>query len=68
MTALLASPQFVAVLESFTNQYPEIGNTLVAVARPEIVANGMHLSVCAIVSFGAAPTSASPEAIVASLY
>ncbi|MDO8300842.1 MAG: ABC transporter ATP-binding protein [Lacisediminimonas sp.] len=54
MTALLASPQFAAVLESFINQYPAIGNALVALAGPEIAAKGIHLSVWAIVPLGAA--------------
>ncbi len=54
MTALLASPQFAAVLESFINQYPVIGNALVAMAGPEVVAKGIHLSVWAIVPLGAA--------------
>jgi branched-chain amino acid transport system permease protein len=31
MTGLLASPQFATLLESLINEYPAIGNTLVAV-------------------------------------
>src|SRR5437868_14629961 len=36
MTGLLASPQFAAVLESFVNTYPAVGNLLVQVCGPEI--------------------------------
>ncbi|WP_151445571.1 ABC transporter permease subunit [Lacisediminimonas profundi] len=54
MTALLASPQFAAVIESFINQYPAIGNALVAIAGPEVVKNGIHLSLWAIVPLSAA--------------
>ena len=54
MTGLLASPQFAVVLESFVNQYPAIGNALVAFFGPEIAKNGIHLSVWMIVPLGAA--------------
>lgn len=54
MTGLLASPQFAVVLESFVNQYPPVGNALVAFFGPEITANGIHLSVWLIVPLGAA--------------
>ena len=54
MTALLASPQFAVVLESFVNQYPAIGNSLIWVFGPEIAQNGIHLSVWLIVPLGAA--------------
>src|SRR5438445_7538343 len=37
MTGLLASPQFAAVLESFVNTYPIIGDFLVRICGPEIV-------------------------------
>ncbi|MFJ7566851.1 ABC transporter ATP-binding protein [Herminiimonas sp. NPDC097707] len=49
LTALLASPQFAVVLESFVNQYPAIGNTLLWVFGPEIAQNGIHLSLWVIV-------------------
>ncbi|MNJ94361.1 High-affinity branched-chain amino acid transport system permease protein LivH [compost metagenome] len=49
LTALLASPQFAVVLESFVNQYPAIGETLLWVFGPEIAQNGIHLSLWAIV-------------------
>lgn len=48
-TALLASPQFAVVLESFVNQYPAVGNFLLWVFGPEIAQNGIHLSVWLIV-------------------
>jgi branched-chain amino acid transport system permease protein len=54
MTGLLASPQFAVVLESFVNQYPPIGNSLVWMFGPEIAKNGIHLSVWVIVPLGAA--------------
>ncbi|MDB5765614.1 MAG: livM [Collimonas fungivorans] len=54
MTGLLASPQFASVLESFVNTYPAIGNFLVMVCGPEIVQNGIHLSLWVIVPAGAA--------------
>lgn len=49
LTALLASPQFAVVLESFVNQYPPIGNALMWVFGPEIAQNGIHLSLWVIV-------------------
>lgn len=54
LTGLLASPQFAVVLESFVNQYPAIGNSLVGIFGPEIRQNGIHLSVWAIVPLSAA--------------
>ncbi|MFJ2988490.1 ABC transporter ATP-binding protein [Collimonas sp. NPDC087041] len=54
MTGLLASPQFASVLESFVNTYPAIGNFLVMICGPEIVQNGIHLSLWVIVPLGAA--------------
>ncbi|TCS38634.1 amino acid/amide ABC transporter membrane protein 2 (HAAT family) [Paucimonas lemoignei] len=53
MTGLLASPQFAVVLESFVNQYPELGASLVSFFGPEIAKNGIHLSVWLIVPLGA---------------
>ena len=46
---LLASPQFAAVIESFVNTYPAVGNFLVWLCGPEIVQNGIHLSLWLIV-------------------
>ncbi|HCE07184.1 MAG TPA: ABC transporter ATP-binding protein [Oxalobacteraceae bacterium] len=54
MTGLLASPQFAVVLESFVNNYPAVGNSLVWLFGPEITQNGIHLSVWFIVPMGAA--------------
>lgn len=52
-TALLASPQFAVVLESFVNQYPLIGNALVSLFGPEVTQHGIHLSLWAIVPLSA---------------
>ena len=46
---LLASPQFAAVIESFVNTYPAVGNFLVWLYGPQIVQNGIHLSLWLIV-------------------
>ena len=54
MTGLLASPQFATLLESLINEYPTIGNTLVAIMGPDIQQNGIHLSVWVIVPLAAA--------------
>ena len=54
MVGLLASPQFAVVLESFVNNYPAIGHTLVAIFGEEIAKNGIHLSIWWIVPLGAA--------------
>ena len=54
MTALLASPQFAVVLESFVNNYPLVGNALLWMFGPEIAKDGIHLSVWLIVPLGAA--------------
>ncbi|MDQ2819113.1 MAG: ABC transporter ATP-binding protein [Pseudomonadota bacterium] len=53
LTGLFASPQFVALIESVVNEYPAIGQTLITVMGPDIVANGIHLSVWAIVPLAA---------------
>jgi branched-chain amino acid transport system permease protein len=54
MTALLASPQFSVVLQSFVDNYPVVGNAMVSLFGAEITQNGIHLSVWAIVPLGAA--------------
>jgi branched-chain amino acid transport system permease protein len=54
MTGLLASPQFATVLQSFVDEYPPIGASLVWLFGPEIAQNGIHLSVWFIVPLGAA--------------
>ena len=53
LAGLFASPQFAVVLESFVNEYPMIGESLVAIMGPEIVQNGIHLSIWIIVPFAA---------------
>ena len=53
LTGLLSSPQFAALIESVVNEYPAIGQSLIAVMGPDIVANGIHLSVWAIVPLAA---------------
>lgn len=53
LTALLASPQFAVLLESFVNQYPAIGATLMWIFGPEIAQNGIHLSLWVIVPLAA---------------
>jgi branched-chain amino acid transport system permease protein len=54
MTGMLASPQFATLLESLVNQFPMVGNFLVAVLGEDIRQNGIHLSVWVIVPLGAA--------------
>ena len=54
MTGLLASPQFAAVIESFVNTYPPVGEFLIYICGPDIVQNGIHLSVWVIVPLSAA--------------
>ncbi len=53
LTGLLASPQFAALLESIVNYNPTLGNALVAMMGPDIVQNGIHLSVWIIVPLAA---------------
>ena len=53
LTGLLASPQFAALIESVVNEYPALGNSLIAIMGPDIVANGIHLSVWAVVPLAA---------------
>jgi branched-chain amino acid transport system permease protein len=53
LTGLFASPQFATLLESIVNEYPVIGQSLIAIMGPDIVANGIHLSVWAVVPLAA---------------
>lgn len=53
MTALLASPQMAAVLESFIFNYPAVGDFLVAVLGEEVRQKGIHLSVWMIIPLAA---------------
>ncbi|MES2296936.1 MAG: ABC transporter ATP-binding protein [Pseudomonadota bacterium] len=54
LTGILASPQFAALLESVVNQYPSVGNALVALMGQDIREHGIHLSVWVIVPLAAA--------------
>jgi branched-chain amino acid transport system permease protein len=54
MAALLASPQFAVVLQSFVDNYPTLGHFLVSLFGAEIAKNGIHLPVYVIVPLGAA--------------
>jgi len=54
LAAIFGSQQFATILESFIDNYPALGNFLVAVCGPEITKNGIHLSVWVIVPFAAA--------------
>jgi branched-chain amino acid transport system permease protein len=53
LTGIFASPQFAALIESVVNWHPAVGAALVAMMGPDIVANGIHLSVWAIVPLAA---------------
>ena len=53
LAAIFGSQQFAVILESFIDNYPAVGNFLVAVCGPEITKNGIHLSVWVIVPFAA---------------
>ncbi|HEU4373238.1 MAG TPA: ABC transporter ATP-binding protein [Telluria sp.] len=53
ITGLFASPQFAALLESIVNYSPAVGNALVAMMGPDIVQNGIHLSVWLVVPIAA---------------
>jgi branched-chain amino acid transport system permease protein len=53
LTGIFASPQFASLIESVVNWHPAIGEALVAMMGPDIVANGIHLSVWAIVPLAA---------------
>ncbi len=53
LTGLFASPQFAALLESIVYEYPALGQALVSIMGPDIVANGIHLSVWAVVPLAA---------------
>ena len=53
MAALLASPQFAIVLQSFVDTYPELGAWLVNAFGADVTAHGIHLPVWIIVPLGA---------------
>lgn len=54
LAAIFGSQQFAVILESFVNNYPIVGDFLMAVCGPEIAKEGIHLSVWVIVPFAAA--------------
>ena len=49
MAALLASPQFSTVLQSFVDNYPDLGAWMVNVAGASVTENGIHLPIWVIV-------------------
>jgi branched-chain amino acid transport system permease protein len=53
VTGLLASPQFALLLESVVNEYPRLGEWLVALMGPEIRESGIHLSLWVIIPLAA---------------
>ncbi|HZX29366.1 MAG TPA: ABC transporter ATP-binding protein [Telluria sp.] len=53
LAGLFASPQFAALLDSFVNNYPALGDFLVRLFGEEIRTNGIHLSVWVIVPLAA---------------
>ncbi|MEO8937584.1 MAG: ABC transporter ATP-binding protein [Burkholderiaceae bacterium] len=54
LCALLASPQFATVLQSFVDTYPDLGHWMVGVFGPTITANGIHLPMWVIIPLAAA--------------
>ncbi len=53
LAALLASPQFAAIIDSLQIEYPVAGEWMLHVAGPALAANGIHLSVWLIVPIAA---------------
>ncbi len=53
LAALLASPQFAAIVESLQMEFPSAGEWLLHVAGPALAADGIHLSVWLIVPIAA---------------
>lgn len=53
IAALLASPQFAAIVESLQLEYPAAGEWLLHLAGPVLAADGIHLSVWLIVPIAA---------------
>lgn len=53
IAALLASPQFAAIIESLQLEYPAAGEWLLHVAGPALAADGIHLPVWLIVPVAA---------------
>jgi branched-chain amino acid transport system permease protein len=59
LAALLASPQFVAIVESLQLEYPAAGEWLLQVAGPALAADGLHLPVWLIVPIAAVAAGAA---------
>ncbi len=59
LAALLASPQFVAIIESLQLEYPAAGEWLLHVAGPALAADGLHLPVWLIVPIAAVAAGAA---------
>ncbi len=59
LAALLASPQFVAIIESLQLEYPVAGEWLLQVAGPALAADGLHLPVWLIVPIAAVAAGAA---------
>jgi branched-chain amino acid transport system permease protein len=57
LAGLMASPQFATVLESFVNEYPPVGQALIAFFGPDIAQQGIHLSPWIILPLAALVTS-----------
>jgi branched-chain amino acid transport system permease protein len=53
IAGLLASPQFALLLESLALQYPEFGQSLIAIAGPQVAGQGIHLSAWILMPLGA---------------
>jgi len=54
MYAMLASPQFASVLQSFVDTYPDLGAWMVHVAGAKVAADGIHLPIWIVVPMSAA--------------
>jgi branched-chain amino acid transport system permease protein len=54
MCAMLASPQFANVLQSFVDNYPDLGNWMVNVFGATVTQNGIHLPFWIIVPLAGA--------------
>jgi len=54
LAAIFGSPQFATILQSFVENYPTLGATLISLFGPEIAEKGIHLSVWIVIPFAAA--------------
>lgn len=53
LTGIFSSPQFATILQSFLENYPDLGASLISWFGPEIAEKGIHLSVWIIIPFAA---------------